>query len=143
MAVRTCAANDLRVVQAEGDGAGGRQFVYVDVRNDGSAPCVLHGRTRVTAAGAAVPVTTADCCGIRSTSAAPVTLAVGGLAHLALEADNQLCRDDATAVAHVYRHLALGWGRTTLSLDGDEDTDRADAELRSCTGTLSVTPWHS
>lgn len=72
-----------------------------------------------------------------------MTLAVGGLAHLTIEADNQLCRDDATAVAHVYRHLALGWGRTTLSLDGDEATDQVDASLESCTGTLDVSPWHA
>ena len=129
------------MVQAEGDGAGGREYVYVEVRNDGAAACALSGQPRVTAAGQAVPVTANGCCGVSSAGAAPVVVQVGAVARLTIEADNQLCRDDANAAGHDYRHLALVWSGAALPLDGDENLDAADADLMSCTGSLILSPW--
>jgi Protein of unknown function (DUF4232) len=43
----SCRAEDIHLVSAESDGAGGTQYRFIRVRNDGSAECTLAARVRL------------------------------------------------------------------------------------------------
>ena len=97
-ALLTCRADDLR--GGPGRGRVGRRVSTCTSRSATTAPPPARGQPRVTAAGQVFPRRREGCCGLSSAGAAPVVVQVGAVARLTIEADNQLCRDDANAAGH-------------------------------------------
>jgi hypothetical protein len=133
----TCTAADLTLEQAQTDGAGGKAFVFVSVRNTSSTHCQLSGRPGLRQGDGAV-ATSRGRVFSPGNSTSPARLAPGMVGRLTLTADNQRCRDDPGATYTHYRHLTLTWGEDQ-ALYLDDAT--GPAELDSCAETIHVTRW--
>ena len=139
----TCTADDLTVAQAEADGAGGNEYLFVSVRNTSPTSCRLSGRPGLRDGPVTVATTAARRPAPGSTTT-PARLAPGMAGQLTLTADNQLCRDDPDATYTHHRHLSLAWGEgQALPLDHASSSSSGGAQLDSCAGSIRVSPWYA